>query len=284
LRFLLYALLALLGIVLLFPMGAQPAVELATSERSLFSPGGEDGVLEKIFEIVPPRHRFLVDLGAGDGETGSCSRNLILGRGWRGLVMEPDAALGQALLARYSGDETVTALQGLVDPGDVEIVLEGNRVPHDLDLLIIGLEANDWYVWRSIHDFEPSVVLIQYNAAFVPPQKMVIDYHPFNRWDGSLYFGASIQSLADLGERTGYKLIYADSAGRNLFFVQQDSFHRFGVADNSPLALYRGSKSLPLILPGLVWDHVDVDGRPRKNAEQVVPAVRIPRTYVFDDL
>jgi len=259
-------------------------VNLAAAERTTFSPGGEDGVLERILEIIPPRHSFLVDLGAGDGESGSSSRNLIVAGGWRGFLIETDLELGQALVDRYAGNENVVAEQGRIDPGDIEIVLGQRGVPRDPDLLIIGLEANDWYVWRAIHDFRPRVVQIQYNAAFVPPQKMVIEYHPFNYWDGSLYFGASIQSLANLGKRKGYELIYADAAGRNLFFVDAPLFDRFGIRDNSPLALYRGSKDLPLIVPGLVWHHADRRGHPLENPDLVVPEARIPRTFVLDDL
>ena len=284
LRLLLIALVILaVGILLLLP-ATPPTVNLVAAESTAFSPGGEDGVLARILEIVPPRHSFLVDLGAGDGETGSSSRNLIVTHGWRGFLMETDREQGQALVDRYADNGAVVARQGLIDPGDIEIILGRHGVPRDPDLLIIGLEANDWYVWRAIHDFRPRVVQIQYNAAFVPPQKMVIEYHPLNYWDGSFYFGASIQSLATLGERKGYELIYADSAGRNLFFVDGPLFDHFGIRDNSPLALYRGSEKFRPILPGLVWDHVDPQGHPRDNPELVLSEGRIPRIYVFDDL
>jgi hypothetical protein len=233
---------------------------------------------------LPPRHRYLVDLGAGYGESGSCSRNLLMEHGWRGLLMEPDEAAATELAARYEGVPGVVTRGGLVSPGDVEIVMESHGVPADLDLLVVGLQANDWYVWRAIADFRPSVVLIEYNAAFVPPQTMVIEYHPFNRREGTFYFGASIQSLANLGEQKGYELLYADSAGRHLFFVAKELYPRFGIADNSTLELYRGAADLPLIVPGLVWHHVDPQGRPQDAPQQVTPKVRIPRTYVFDEL
>ena len=284
LRFTVIALAILgVGVLLIQRQAVRPPVNLAASERSAFSPGGEDGILEKIFEIVPPRHRFLVDLGAGDGLNGSSSRNLFAEHGWRGVVMEPDADLGQALLDRYADDDAVVAVRGLVDPGSIEIILERQGVLRDLDLVIIGLEANDWYVWRAIHDFRPSVVLVQYNAAFVPPQTMVIDYHPFNYWDGSIYFGASIQSLANLGKRKGYELLYADSAGSNLFFVEAALFDRFGVRDNSPLTLFRGSEGLPLILPGLIDFFVDGEGHPMEAPELIAPEARIPRTFVLNE-
>ena len=47
---------------------------------------------------------------------------------------------------------------------------------------------------RNPEDMGPSRILH-------PTQTMVIEYHPYNYWDGSLYFGASIQSLYDLGRR-----------------------------------------------------------------------------------
>ncbi len=189
LRLTLIAFISLAVGILLVQLNAPPNANLAASERSVFSPGGEDGVLAHIFAIVPPRHSFLVDLGAGDGEDGSSSRNLLVDQGWRGFLMEADPELGEALAGRYADSEAVVTRQGLVDPGDIEIILEQQGVPRDLDLLIVGLETNDWYLWRAIHDFRPRVVQIQYNAAFVPPQKMVIEYHPFNYWDGSFYFG-----------------------------------------------------------------------------------------------
>lgn len=239
-------------------------------------------MLERIFGVVAPRHSFLVDLGAGDGERGSSSRRLLTEAGWNGLVVEPDPEQGSALLERYAGEPRVTALQRRVDPGDVEILLSQHTVPKDLDLLIVGLEANDWYVWRAIDAYRPAVVQIQYNAAFVPPQRMVIDYHPFNHWDGSLYFGASIQSLAELGERKGYALLYADSVGRHLFFVDRPLFAAFGIRDNSPLRLYRGSPVLPAIIPALVRQHIDPEGRPLDRPTLTYPEVTIPRRFLID--
>jgi hypothetical protein len=272
--------------VALWVLWPRADVALERAERSVFSPAGEDGVLEAIFSIVHPRRRYLVDLGAGDGISGSSSRNLIVNHGWRGLLVETNADLATRLVSHYAHNAQVKTLRALIDPGDIEIRLEQNRVPKDLDLLIVGLKANDWYVWRAIEEFRPKVVQIQYNAAFVPPQTMVIEYHPFNYWDGSTYFGASIQSLRNLGKRKGYELLYANQSGTQLFFVESSRFGRFRLKDNSPLRLYRGCRTLPSIIPGTVWDAVDQEGRPLPPFEKdlVVKSVRIPRTYVFGEL
>jgi len=262
-----------------------PPVDLAASERSVSSPGGQDGVLERIFEIIEPTHRFLVDLGAGDGIDGSSSRNLIAHHGWRGLLVEPSPEPGALLEERYAGHDGVETLQAGVYPGDIEILMERASVPPDLDLLIVGLEGNDWYVWRAIQEFRPKVVQIGYNAAFVPPQTMVVEYHPLNYWDGSLYFGASIQSLYALGERKGYELLYADRSGTTLFFVDKRYFPRFGIADNHPIRLYRPREGFPLLTPTLVWDAVGYDGRPRDETMRTLVRkdVRVERTWVVGE-
>lgn len=59
-----------------------------------------------------------------------------------------------------------------------------------------------------------------------------------NYWDGSDYYGASAQSLYELGKQKGYELIHQSSGGNNLFFVRKEYFHRFGIEDNSPEMLY----------------------------------------------
>jgi len=275
----------ILGVVaLLWTSVPAVPVDLGVHERSVFSPDGEDGVLEQLFEIVEPRNRYLVDLGAGNGVQGSSSRNLILNHGWGGLLVEPRPEQAAELARLYESNDAVTTRQGLVDPGDIEIVLEQQGVPREPDLLIVGLKANDWYVWRALREFKPRVVQIQYNAAFVPPQTMVVEYHPLNFWDGGTYFGASIQSLYNLGHRLGYELVYADSSGTNLFFVAADLYDRFGLQDNDPRRLYYPSPSLPQIPPVNVRDWIGPGGEPLppQAQELVVENVRIPRTYVFD--
>jgi hypothetical protein len=261
-------------------------VDLASAERSVFSPAGQDGVLERIFEVVQPAHRYLVDLGAADGVEASCSRNLIVNHGWRGFLVESDPAQGDRLAEQYAANAGIRTLRAGIYPGDIEILLERAQVPADLDLLIVGLTSNDWYVWRAIEEFRPRVVQIEYNAAFVPPQTMVIEYHPLNYWDGSLYFGASIQSLFDLGQRKGYELVYADLSGTSLYFVERRYFPRFGIADNNPVRLYVPRNGFPLITPTRVWEFIGSDGRPKDERRRELRRenVRIERAFVVGEL
>ena len=52
------------------PSGTPAApVDLAAHERTVFSQFQEDGVIEKLLELIPPTHRYVVEFGAHDGVT-----------------------------------------------------------------------------------------------------------------------------------------------------------------------------------------------------------------------
>ena len=177
-------------------------------------------------------------LGAHDGVNNSNMRNLVVNHGWSSFQIEGDPQRAAKLAANYADFPKVKTLQGWVWPGNIEILFEENGVPEDLDLLVIDIDSNDYYVWRAIHNFRPKVVIIEMNFVFPPPQLMVVDYHPMNYWDRTHYNGASIQSLYNLGKKKGYELVYQLSAGPNIVFVDKKYFDRFDIPNNSPSEIY----------------------------------------------
>ncbi len=212
-------------------------VDLRDHERSVFSQYGEDGVIEKLFEVIEPTSKYAVEFGAFDGLELSNTRNLFVNHGWSGLLIEGDPKLIAKLERNYADLPRVKTLQAWIYPGNVEILFEEAGVPEDLDLLVIDIDSNDYYVWKVIHNFRPKVVQIEINPYFPPPQLMVIDFHPLNYWDGTDYAGASIASMIKLGKKKGYEPVHS-TGGFNLFFVDREYFPRFGIEDNSAEALY----------------------------------------------
>lgn len=214
-------------------------VDFSKYERSVFSQHGEDGVIEKIFELIEPTHRYAVEFGAGNGIRNNNTRNLMLNKGWRGLQIEGDPERAAEARAAFADLPQVKVLEAWVYPGNIETLFEDNGVPLDFDLLVIDIDSNDYYIWKVIHKFRPKVVEIEINPFFPPPQLMVIKFHPLNFWDHTDYSGASIASMIKLGKEKGYEPLYVPDGGFNLFFVDQRYFDRFGIADNSPAALYK---------------------------------------------
>ena len=214
------------------------AIDLSEYEKQVYSQGGEDGVIAKLFELIEPTSRFAVEFGAGNGVDGSNVRRLYE-QGWGGFQIEGNPNEFKALQENTKDFPGVTNLHAWVWPGNIEHLFETHGVPTDLDLLVIDIDSNDYWIWKVIHSFRPKVVEIEFNGAFAPPQRAVVRYHPMNHADSTDYFGASIQSLYDLGKKKGYELVYCTKNGVNLFFVDAKYYDRFGIEDNSPKALYR---------------------------------------------
>jgi hypothetical protein len=214
-------------------------VDLDAAERKGFSQFGEEGILERIFEIIPPTSRYAVEFGAYDGQTNSNTRNLVVQHNRGGLQIEGDPRRAAQLRELYKDNRRVTVMEAWVFPGNIELLFEEANAPKDMDLLVIDIDSNDYYVWRAIHDYRPKVVLIESNNDFTPPQRAVIAYHPFNFWDGTNYVGASMQSMVDLGKKKGYELVHVMKTGPNLIFVDAQYFARFGIQDNSATTMWR---------------------------------------------
>ena len=263
--------LALLAVAFRSVPGIAAPVDLAGSERTVFSQFGEDGVIERIFQVIEPTHKFAVEFGAYDGIHNSNTRNLVVNHGWGALMIEGDPKRASELKTNYAKTERVKAVEAWVYPGNIETLFEDHGVPKDLDLLVIDIDSNDYWVWRAIQSFRPKVVQLEANQEFPPPQLMVIAFHPMNFWDGSDYHGASLQSYYNLAKKKGYELIYHCQRGTNFFMVDKQYYDRFGISDNSPVKLYSPSAAAAL-------KQRRTHGAPFLN----VPAQRIPKQYLRD--
>jgi len=51
---------------------------------------------------------------------------------------------------------------------------------------------------------------------------LVVPYDPERRWDGTNYFGASLEALVRLGRDKGYQIVGCNFSGANAFFVRED--------------------------------------------------------------
>jgi len=217
----------------------QPPIDFDVLAKSVYAQGAEEDMLRRIFERVEPPRRFCVEFGAGDGLRNSNTALLLRDGGWRGVMIEASDYRFQQLRAHWGGDDRARIVHAKVLPDTVERLFAEAGVPEDLDLLSIDIDGNDYHVWRAIERYRPRVVVIEYNPYYEPPKRWVMKYNPDHAWDGTSYYGASLESLAHLGRPKGYELLCCDRQGNNAFFVARDLFARFGVEDNRPEVLYR---------------------------------------------
>lgn len=206
-------------------------------EKRVYSQNGEDGIIEEIFSRIGTANRYCVEFGVGDGS--ECMiKKLVTQHGWSGLAMEGDLNSCNKMSADYAAYPQVIIKNELITKENISRLFEENGVPKEFDLLSIDIDGNDYWVWQALSIYTPRLVVIEYNAAFPPPQKMVIAYQPDFKWGGTTYYGASLSSLAILGTRLGYALVGTDSKGVNAFFVRRDLLLQSGFPERTPEQAY----------------------------------------------
>ncbi|MGK7945492.1 MAG: hypothetical protein AB4058_13580 [Microcystaceae cyanobacterium] len=68
----------------------------------------------------------------------------------------------------------------------------------------------------------PRVIVIEYNAKFVPPMMYCMDYHATHSWKKDDCFGASLKFFEVYLDKKGYYLVGCNISGVNAFFVRKD--------------------------------------------------------------
>jgi len=197
-----------------------PVADLHSAERTDWSQHGEDGLLEALIDRVGAPGRIFVEIGASDGEE-NCTRSLAE-RGWRGFWFEADTER-VAEAEKVAAELDIVVRQAYVKSGTVVELLTTENVPRDVDVAVVDIDGNDYWVLRELlGSFSPRIVVVEYNAAFPPEVFWVRRNRPDSVWDNTYRHGASLAAFAWLADNAGYRLVACDSAGANAFFVRDD--------------------------------------------------------------
>jgi hypothetical protein len=188
--------------------------DLEAHAEQVYSQGGEDGVLRRIFERIGADTRSFVEFGAWDGMHWSNTANLRLRHGWTGLLLEGSDRADGELVKRER-----------VDAENIEALFARYDVPYEFDLLSIDIDGNDYWVWKAITNYSPRVVIVEYNIFFQSEMAKTIAYDAGHVWDKTrhgLYHGASLAAFDKLAEEKGYRLVYTEPYCPNAIFVRAD--------------------------------------------------------------
>jgi hypothetical protein len=189
-------------------------------ELRCFSQHGEDGVIAEILTRIGITAGFFVEFGIETGREGNCVF-LADVLGWEGLFIEPDGASYSELTVKYAGGRVQT-VNAAVTPQNVESLFAAAHVPPEPDVLSIDVDGQDYWIWESLEAHWPRVVVIEYNAVLPAGQRLVQPPDNDRRWEGTDYFGSSLDALCSLADRKGYRLVHTDLAAINAFFVRSD--------------------------------------------------------------
>jgi hypothetical protein len=188
----------------------------------VFSQGDEDGIIQEIFRRVGTTNRTFIEFGVDTGI--ECNTVKLLLDGWRGLWFEgsTNAANIRTNFSSFFKEGKLHALEAFIDAENVNSLFEKGGITGNIDLLSIDIDGNDYWVWKAIEVVQPRVVVIEYNASLRPPLSLVVPYDTKAMWNGTSYFGSSLEALARLGRAKGYRLVGCSFSGVNAFFVKDE--------------------------------------------------------------
>ncbi len=200
-----------------------PALPVLNGQKA-YSQNDEDGIIAEIFDRIGIVHHWFFEIGSGNG----MENNTLfwLKQGWNGVWVDGGESNAQFIERYFSiaiEEERLHFRCELVTAENInKLVGTTPCVNQEIDLLSIDIDGNDYYVFEALDSINARVVVIEYNARFPAPLKWRAPYSAEYVWDGSDWFGASLQSMTDLFKGKGYSLVSCNVTGANAFFVRND--------------------------------------------------------------
>jgi hypothetical protein len=204
---------------------------LLDSKSNVHSQCGEDGVIQRIFEIVGEGGRLCCEFGAWDGIYLSNTRALVE-RGWTGIFIEADAERFEDLERTYpSGSRHTTILSMVEAEGNtLGAILRDHAITDEIDFLSIDVDGEDYYILRDL-DLRPRLICVEAIYAHRPDR---LEETP--RTDAARAIGQPLAVFARAAVAIGYRLVAM--VGTNAFFLREDVGHEDEIPTLSPVAAY----------------------------------------------
>jgi hypothetical protein len=197
------------------------ARRLPIHQAQICSQNGEDGIIREIFRRIGTTDKTFAEIGVGNGYENNTS--FLLSQGWTGFWIDGKRSFLRALKDRkdLGGDCIKHSVSFVTRENIKELFLELD-VPLEFDLLSLDIDQNTFFAWEGLRDFQPRVVVVEYNSALPSDLDWKVHYLPDRTWDFTQNFGASLKAFENLGRDMGYSLVGCDLLGINAFFVRND--------------------------------------------------------------
>jgi len=206
----------------------KPNMWLSECARNVTSQHGEDGIIEKVLDVINDNNKWCVELGSWDGKKCSNTFNLINNKDYSAVLIEGNARRFQDLLKTYEENRKVIPRNVFVSFGEdngLDALLKTTEIPIDFDLLSVDIDGNDYHVWEDVQHYRPKVVVIEFNPT-IPNTVQFVQSR-----DTRVTQGSSVLSITKLAKLKGYELVATTTV--NAIFVDSKYFSLFGIRDNS---------------------------------------------------
>ena len=170
---------------------------------------GEDGYIEKALERIGEKNCWCFEVGAADGLYLSNTKRL-RDAGWNAVLIEANEKDFEKL--REFASDKVFVLLDRVEGDDLDEILAIAGAPFDLDLGVIDIDGQDYYLWDELAAFRPRLLLIEYSPYGSP------DDLPALNKPGQ----AGLNPILAMGQAKGYLPLVQTYC--NVLFVREDQW------------------------------------------------------------
>lgn len=85
------------------------------------------------------------------------------------MFIEADKKLYKNLIKTYENINRAICLKKFINftgPDSIDNTFSKTPLPKLFDLISIDIDGNDYHIWKSMKEFIPKVVIIEYNPSF----------------------------------------------------------------------------------------------------------------------
>ena len=193
--------------------------------RNVHSQNGEDGIIEKLFEVLDINDGYVAEVGAHDGIEISNTYNIFKNNNnFIPILIEGDLERTERLKNNLKDISAKYVIERYIDTDKNFESLCLPDLSDRFQFLSIDIDGDDYGVWKGLIKYRPKIILIEADS-FTPPTIV----------KKCSKTGFSVAALHLLGEEKGYELI---THCGNVFFVVEELFDKLGIEDNLPTTVF----------------------------------------------
>ena len=123
----------------------------------------EDGIILYLLTVIGKKTRSVVEISCGDGKE-CMSANLIINHGYKGYLFDGDNNSVQAAEKFFKSQKDCLLVKpsiknAWVTKSNINKLLEDIGITGEVDVLILDIDGNDYYIWESIEIIRPRIFL-----------------------------------------------------------------------------------------------------------------------------
>ena len=186
---------------------------MAGKASNVYTQFGEDGLIQAALDRIGETNRHCLEIGAADGRFYSNTLRL-RELGWFAVLIESgDEQFGE--LKTTYGDESVCIHETC---SDLDSTLADTGISSSLDLGIIDIDGQDYWLWHDMVEYRPRVLLVE-----IFPRDVS---RPIPERGAGMEHQAGLDAIAQLGTAKGYVL--AATTHCNALFIDRTELEKHG--------------------------------------------------------